>query len=71
MLRIPIREALRMKLHAQKERQPASRTGFQFEAFDNTIVRNRDRPQSRGDSVHSLMVRAIDAQLLRAGYLGE
>src|SRR2546423_709855 len=71
MFRITIREPLRMKLHAQHERQQVRRIGFQLHAFDDSVIATSDDLQWLGDSPHRLMMGAIDAQTLLPGYVGQ
>jgi hypothetical protein len=68
---VTIRQALRMKLHAQQKRHATQRIRLQFEPFYNSVVAPGDCSQRRSDFVHRLVVRAVYAQFMGAGNLGE
>ena len=71
MVRISVGQPFRMKLHAQQERHAADALRFKFQRFDDPIIADCDGLQRLGHLPHRLMMRAVHAQLLRAGYLGE
>src|SRR5438105_11659692 len=68
---ISVRQPFRMKLHTQQERQQMRRIGFQLHAFNDSVIATSDDLQRLGDSPHRLMMGAVDAQTLSAGYVGQ
>jgi hypothetical protein len=71
MFCMPASQAFRMKLDAQKERQPVGDVGFQLDTLNQTIPADRHRLQRLGDPTDGLVVRAVHGQFGFAGYLGQ
>ncbi len=71
MLGVASFQALGMKLHTQKERQPVSGFRLELQTLYNTVTALRRYCQWRSNAPDRLMMRATDAQFLHAGYSGQ
>ena len=71
MFPIPVHQPLRVKLHTQQERQHVHHTRPQLQALNDPITADGGHFQRRGHLRDSLVMCAVDAQLLLARYLGE
>ena len=59
MLRVPVHQTLRVKLHAQQERQRFRRARLLFKALNNPVTADGGHPERRGNPCDSLVMRAI------------
>ena len=71
MLRRAVRQAFRVKLHAQQERQTMRRPRLQFQPFNHSSALTGHRSQRRGDPGDRLVMGAVHAQSQRSRYLGQ